>query len=281
MEELRVQGLAVSYSPAGSIALVALHGAGEGTRDSSPLYRHLHETLPPRGIGVATFDRRGDGESEGEPTRGRFEAQARDALAVAAALGVERFGLWGFSQGGWVAPLAATISADVAFAVTIASTGVTPAEQMLYANRRQLELAGFGPAAVERARSLRLQLEAWVHDEGPPPDLAAALDEPWFPLTHLPPSTFDAEARHVWIAEMGFDPRPIFAAVQAPVLAFYGELDSWTPVEPSVAAWGVEREGRGRAGRRARPHAAGRSARTALRADARRMAHSKNVSPSA
>jgi len=237
MEELRVQGLAVSYSPAGPTALVALHGAGDGTRDSSPLYRHLHETLPPRGIGVATFDRRGDGESEGEPTRGRFQAQARDALAVAAALGAERVGLWGFSQGAWVAPLAATLSDDVAFVITIAATGVTPAEQMLYANRRQLELAGYGPEVVERARTLRLQLEAWVHDAGPPPDLEAALDEPWFPLTYLPPSTFDEDAKAEWIAEMDFDPRPVFAAVRVPVLAFYGELDSTSPVEPSVAAW--------------------------------------------
>ncbi|HEY7422523.1 MAG TPA: alpha/beta hydrolase [Gaiellaceae bacterium] len=237
MEELRVQGLAVSYSRAGETALVALHGASDGTRDSSSLYRHLHEALPPHGIGVATFDRRGDGESEGEPTRGRFEAQARDALAVAAALGARRVGLWGFSQGGWVAPLAATLSEDVAFVVTIAATGVTPAEQMLYANRRQLELAGYGPQAVERARMLRLRLGAWVHGSGPPPDLAAAVDEPWFPLTYLPPSTFDDETKARWIDEMDFDPRPVFAAVQVPVLAFYGELDSTSPVEPSVAAW--------------------------------------------
>jgi uncharacterized protein len=237
MEELRVQGLAVSYSPAGPTALVALHGASGGTRDSSQLYRHLHETLPQHGVGVATFDRRGEGESEGEPTRGRFEAQARDALAVAAALGAERVGLWGLSQGAWVAPLAATLSADVAFVITIAATGVTPAEQMLYANRRQLELAGYGPEAVQRAQTLRLELEAWVHDAGPPPDLAAAVDEPWFPLTYLPPSTFDDESKRLWIEEMDFDPRPVFAAVRVPVLAFYGALDSTSPVEPSVAAW--------------------------------------------
>jgi pimeloyl-ACP methyl ester carboxylesterase len=237
MEELRVQGLAVSYSPAGSTALVALHGANRGTRDSSPLYRHLHEILPPHGIGVATFDRRGDGESEGEPTRGRFGAQARDALTVAAALEADRVGLWGFSQGAWVAPLAATLSGDVAFVVTIAATGVTPAEQMLYSNRRQLELAGYGPDVVERAAALRLELEAWVHDSGPAPDLAAAAGEPWFPLTYLPTSTLDDEAKRQWIAEMDFDPRPVFAAVRVPALAFYGELDLTSPVEPSVAAW--------------------------------------------
>jgi len=237
MEELRVQGLAVSYSPAGETALVALHGASDGTRDSSPLYRHLHETLPPLGIGVATFDRRGDGESVGDATRGHFEAQARDGLAIAEALAVERVGLWGFSQGGWVAPLAATLSAEVAFVITIAATGVTPAEQMRYYTRRALELAGYGPEIVERAGTLRLELEAWVHDEGPPPDLEGAAHEPWFSLAYLPPAVFDEDGKREWIAEMDFDPRPIFAAVTVPVLAFYGERDSVSPFEPNVAAW--------------------------------------------
>jgi len=193
MEELRVQGLAVSYSPAGSTAVVALHGAGNGTRDSSQLYRHLHETLPPLGIGVATFDRRGNGGSEGKPTRGLLTAQARDGLAVAAALGTERFGLWGFSQGGWVAPLAATLSDDVAFVITIAASGLRPADVLLYANRGQLELGGYSPEILEQAAALRLQ--------------------------------------------MRFDPRAVFAAVRVPTLAFYGERDPLTPVEPSVAAW--------------------------------------------
>ncbi len=240
MEELRVQGLAVSYTPAGSTALVAIHGAGAGTRDSYPLYGHLHETLPSIGVGVATFDRRGEGDSQGEVTRGRFEAQARDALAIAEALGVERVGLWGFSQGGWVAPLAATLSEDVAFVITIAATGVTPAEQMIYSNRRALELAGYGPVAVERVTGLRREIDAWAHDAGPAPDLSAVADEPWFPLTYLPPARpedFSDEEKRSWIAEMDFDPRPVFAAVRVPVLAFMGERDSVSPVEPSVAAW--------------------------------------------
>ena len=236
MEELRVQGLAVSYSPAGKTAIVALHGANAGTRDTSPLYEHLHETLPPLGIGVATFDRRGEGESAGEPTRGRFEAQARDALAVSAALGAERVGLWGLSQGAWVAPLAATLSDEVAFVITVAATGVTPAEQMRYYTQRQLELGGYGPDVIERAGRLRLELEAWVHDAGPAPDLEAASGEPWFPPAYLPPSTFGEEGKREWIAEMDFDPRPVYAAVRVPMLAFYGELDSTSPVEPSVAA---------------------------------------------
>ena len=67
MEELIVRNgdvqLAASYSPAGDTAIVALHGAGEGTREFGS-YTHLHELLPPAGIGVVTFDRRGEGESK-------------------------------------------------------------------------------------------------------------------------------------------------------------------------------------------------------------------------
>src|SRR5437660_10449839 len=121
--ELGAFTLAASYSPAGSTAIVALHGAGEGTRDS-PVYRHLHELLPPAGIGVVTFDRRGEGESTGDATRGRFELQVEDALAVMDGIDATRVGLWGFSQGGWIAPLAAVTSDEVAFLVLVASTGV-------------------------------------------------------------------------------------------------------------------------------------------------------------
>jgi hypothetical protein len=51
--------LAASYTPAGDTAIVALHSAGEGTRGDSVFYGHLHEVLPPAGVGVVTFDRRG------------------------------------------------------------------------------------------------------------------------------------------------------------------------------------------------------------------------------
>jgi pimeloyl-ACP methyl ester carboxylesterase len=242
--------LAASYSPAGETALVALHAAGEGTRDGPlhrELYEHLHDVLPPAGIGVVTFDRRGEGESTGDATRGRFRAQAEDALAVAAAIDVERFGLWGYSQGGWVAPVAATMSDRVAFLVLIASIGVTPREQMLYATAEQLRLAGYDESVVERALDLRHRFEDWVRGRGREredelrADLLAALDEEWFGLLFLPPVLLDEEGCALWIEEMDFDPRAVFADVRVPILAFYGDADSWGPIPPSVEAWRAAR----------------------------------------
>jgi pimeloyl-ACP methyl ester carboxylesterase len=248
VEELRIEGdgfsLAASYSPAGPTALVALHGAGEGTRDS-PSLRHLHELLPPQGIGVVTFDRRGEGESTGDAIRGRFELQVEDALTVLEALDAERIGVWGLSQGGWIGPLAAPASDQVAFLVLLASTGVTPSQQMMYAVERQLRLAGYGDEVVERALDLRRRFEAWVHRPEPDDELAAALwaglDEPWWGQCWLPPTLLDEQSRRLWIEEMDFDPRPVFAQVRVPTLLFYGAEDSWTPVEPSVEAWRAAR----------------------------------------
>ena len=236
--------LAASYSPAGEKAVVALHGAGEGTRDGA-LYEHLHRVLPPAGIGVLTFDRRGEGESGGDASRGRFLMQAEDALAVADAVEAERVGLWGFSQGAWVAPLAATMSDRVAFLVLVASTGVSPAEQMAYATAEQVRRAGYDEAVVVRALELRRRFEERVRQGGRDPvlsaDLLAALDEPWFGHLFMPPVLLDDEGRALWIEEMDFDPRPVVRRVRVPALCFFGASDSWTPVEESVRAWCEDR----------------------------------------
>ena len=194
-----------------------------------------------------TFDRRGEGESTGDATRGRFELQVDDALAVRRAVGAERVGLWGISQGGWIGPLAAAASDEVAFLVLIASTGVTPAEQMMYAVEHQLRLAGYGEEVVERALDLRGRFDEWVHTRAPEPDeklaadLWAGLDEPWWGEVWLPATLLDEEGLRLWTEEMDFDPRPVFAQVRVPTLLFYGEADSWTPVEASVDAWRAAR----------------------------------------
>jgi pimeloyl-ACP methyl ester carboxylesterase len=250
LEQLKIErdgfALAASYSPAGDTAIVAVHGAGEGLRDAE-LYRHLHELLPPAGIGVVTFDRRGEGDSTGDVSRGRFDWQVEDTLAVIDAIDAERVGLWGISQGGWIGPLAAAASDEVAFLVLVAATGVTPSEQMMYAVERQLRLAGYGDEVVERVLNLRRRFEDWVHTRAPEPDeglaadLRAALDEPWIGQLWLPPTLLDEEGVHLWIEEMDYDPRPSFAQVRVPTLLFYGEADSWTPVESSVEAWRAAR----------------------------------------
>jgi uncharacterized protein len=114
---------------------------------------------------------------------------------------------------------------------------------MMYAVEQQLRLAGYGQDVIERALDLRRRFEDWIHTRAPAPDeelaadLWAGVDEPWWGEVWLPPTLLDEESRRLWIEEMDFDPRPVFARVRVPTLLFYGGADSWTPVEPSVEAW--------------------------------------------
>jgi pimeloyl-ACP methyl ester carboxylesterase len=245
-EQLRVAvdgaQLAASYSPAGDRVLVALQGASEGTRDFA-LYQHLHDVLPPLGVGVVTFDRRGEGSSTGERSADRFPLQAADCRAVLDALNEPVTGLWAYSQGGWVAPLVATMDARVSLVVALAACGVTPRRQMLYGVGRHLSDAGFDAAVVDRALALRQRFaDAMGGVPGDEDDLDAALraasTEDWWPLVYLPGWLPDEEAdRREWVEAMEHDPAPSLRALQVPALALYGSHDEWTPVAESAEVW--------------------------------------------
>lgn len=92
--------------------VVVIHAASFGRRTDA-CYRHLIEQFPPLGIGVFVFDRRGCGQSDGDFETASFDDLAEDAhwaiRAVANQPRVDRgqFCLYGISQGGWIAPLAA------------------------------------------------------------------------------------------------------------------------------------------------------------------------------
>ena len=44
----------------------------------------------------------------------------------------KQIGVWGISQGGWLGPLAATMSHHIRFVVAVSSSGVSPAAQMFH-----------------------------------------------------------------------------------------------------------------------------------------------------
>lgn len=84
-----------------------------GSERTSPIGGVYGYAMAAQGVSVFVYDKRGTGGSEGEYTQ-NFELLAADAakaLETARALAPGRYGRAGFfggSQGGWVAPLAAT-----------------------------------------------------------------------------------------------------------------------------------------------------------------------------
>jgi uncharacterized protein len=119
-------------------ALVWVHGAGAETRLRwGPFLRPFIEA----GLAVASFDKRGVGESDGKccpGDTGHFNLLTADAVgsvrAVSRAPGVDpgRVGLFGASAAGWIVPRAAVDSGHVAFAVLAAPGIVTFGQEHRY-----------------------------------------------------------------------------------------------------------------------------------------------------
>ena len=111
-----------------------------------------------QGVDVVVYDKRGTGRSTGTYTQ-NFHVLADDAATVAGAARhrygdkVSRFGYFGGSQGGWVAPLAASrTGAD--FLVVGFGLVLSPLEEDAEQVFEELRRAGHGQDVIAKARGL-------------------------------------------------------------------------------------------------------------------------------
>ena len=184
-------------------AMVLVHGGGAGPR---AWLRQEAETFARAGMVTLIYDKRTDGYSLVERS---YDQLALDALAAHEVLrgqaGVDpaRVGLWGVSEGGWVAPLAATRSDRVAFVVTVGASGVAPARQEAWAKANRLRAAGVGGSMLRTY-----------------PNAAVAL------LTGAG-----------LFPESGYDPMAPLTRLRQPVLAIWGAHDEVSPPAESMAVF--------------------------------------------
>lgn len=228
-------------------ALVVTHAANAGTRNDRA-YAHLIESLPRQGMAVFVYDRRGHGESGGDWETASFEDLADDALAAVHALqqrddiDSQRIGLYGISQGGWIAPIAAAKDKGVKFLVIVSGSGVTPAEQMKYGATRALRAAGYGEEDIKHAMHLRDRVDTYYrgHAYGKvvQTEIDTAATEAWFDLAYLPiydDHTLPADpTESKWYYQFDYDPLTVWAKVHQPTLFLYGEDDIWVPIDTSM-----------------------------------------------
>lgn len=224
-------------------AVVVAHSASKPLRDAM-LYRHLTEMLPPLGIAVLIYDRRGSGQSGGNLRESDYAMLADDAIAAVRMLRADpridprRVGIWGLSQGGWLSLLAAARSPDVRFVVSISAPVVTPDVQMMFRSESALRINGYPDADVQQMRATRQAVDDYMRGTG---DRAAAQrlidaakDKPWFDLLYLGRTVGD-RATSRWRREIEYDPLPTIDEVEVPALILFGAGDPVVPVATSVA----------------------------------------------
>lgn len=246
------QGLQLAgslYKPQDSIrypALIVLHAADGGTRQY-PFYQHLTTYLPAQGMAVLLYDRRGSGQSTGDFETSDFEDLAGDASAAVDYLTSRNdidsghIGIYGISQGGWIAPIVAAERPRIAFIIIVSGCGVSPARQMDYGASYTLREAGYPEEIVAQALTLRNQVNEYYRGNLPHAIIKTELDqmrdEPWVQYAYLPDGGQLPEdvTQDKWYYELDFDPLPIWRQVQQPTLFLFPTEDRWVPIEESIS----------------------------------------------
>lgn len=225
-----------------------------GSEDSSALRFYAEQRLlPANGVGVFVYDKRGTGDSGGQYTQD-FERLADDAVAALAEarrlagsrLGTRgrSFGYFGMSQGGWVAPLAATRS-DVDFLIVAYGLAVSVVDEDLEAIDLEMRLKGHGPETIAKAHEIasagHVVIESKFTRGFAEFDAVRARyrGEPWYGdvrgnFTHFFLGMSEAELRAAaprfdWNTPWRRDPMPILRALEVPQYWLLGADDLDAP----------------------------------------------------
>lgn len=175
--------------------MVLVHGSGPAPRER---LRAEAEAFARAGIATLTYDKRTVGYSF---TQRSYSQLADDAIAAAAVLrgraevDPAKVGIWGLSEGGWVAPLVAARDPRTAFLVVVGANGVAPLRQQAWADASELEYLGVRGSLVDASSRT---LYRFVAGTGA------------FPEPH-------------------YDPGPPLRELTLPVLGIWGALDRSTP----------------------------------------------------
>jgi dienelactone hydrolase len=232
--------LTTPIGPGPHPAVILVHASGAEDRDYlMPFARFLIR----HGIAVLGYDKRGVGGSTGDWNKASFDDLAGDVVAAFEYLKTRpdiqraQIGLLGWSQAGWVMPIAATRAKDLAFLISIAGAGVSAAETTIDQARNEMSANGLRPQMIDRiAELMTLQYEYLRTGQGWDEYLAARGR-----MGGNPPDSFPATQDHPYLQLLRpmvtYDPGPTIRQIKLPVLALFGELDNNIMAEKNRAAW--------------------------------------------
>ena len=251
IDDLRLAG--TLYLPQGEAPFpvtVLIHGAEQGHRGLAG-YRLWVDRFRDAGLGVFVWDKMGAGESEGEYVEApdvhipaREVADWIELLAARDDVDAGALGVMGWSQGGWIGPLAASMSEQIKYIVSVSGPSVSPLKQNIFDKTNQLALDAVTPAQAA-AGSLAVRLTMTYLVKGVNGDSAiaaweAVAEEPWFSDSYNGVPMLDRERAlsnsrfQQFVVHNDYEPYPVLTSLEIPLLAIFGGADRIVPVEESV-----------------------------------------------
>ncbi len=259
VDEVKLAGtLTLPESDGPHPAALLVSGTGPNDRDQliwgHRVFLVLADYLTRHGIAVLRSDDRGVGRSTGNYDTATFEDFARDALAGVAYLktrpeiDAKRIGLIGHSEGGAIAPMAASASPDVAYLVLMAAPGSNDLEGGLKQFADGYRANGASEKAIALKCSILTKIFYTVRHED---DVEAAKQKIRQILQNAKPelsNLSEDERRKIelesvdtyefdWMfapefrSILRYDPKGTLMKVKCPVLAINGERDIQMPRE--------------------------------------------------
>lgn len=228
-------------------AVVLFHGSGPQPRDSARA-----EWFAGLGIAALAYDKRGVGQSTGDFRAIPFQRLAEDGLAgitflkARSDIDAKQIGVWGLSQGGWLGPLAASRSSDVAFVISVSGPGVTPGEQMIFYYANELRTKGLSDADVDAASALRRRVWNFLATGAGYEQTESAIQQAeakrWYAAVSTQRDDLigsfrraKAERNSNWYkTEMNYDPVATLRKVKVPALFLFGGDDQLVPAAKSA-----------------------------------------------
>jgi pimeloyl-ACP methyl ester carboxylesterase len=234
----------LALGPGKHPTIVLIHGADDETREMGFLIPYFVSF----GLNVVTYDQRGTGQSTGNWRFTGPESKADDVIAIIQriksdpAVDPARIGVWGFSNGGWVAPIVA-VRSPVAFMILKSAPSESIAENVLYEVGQALrEHDQFTQKQISAAlvfeRTMLLALETDSNWSAAGEALEAAKKQPWFPAMRIPPGMTTPPPPPMLAAlraALIYDPTVTLQLVRTPTFAVFGALDKNVDPEDSPA----------------------------------------------
>jgi dienelactone hydrolase len=218
--------------------VVLLQGSTLNTRDH---YRYYADRFARAGFVVLTFDKRGSGASGGSLPEATYDGLIADAIAAVHFLssrpGVDpkRIGIWGMSQGGFLAPRVAQL-VRASFVVSVSGPVEPIGEVAAWQDSVRVAHAGFSARAGHDVAEATRRLTRWADSEegaeAIAPVLAAIARAPWAGRSALPREPPpEAERRGWYWRGRALDPWLWWEELTVPALVIYGERDELVPAE--------------------------------------------------
>lgn len=185
--------------------VIFIHGSGPSFRNNV-WYLSVAKHLINNGIAVVLPDKRGCEKSEGEWIGANFNRLASDVLSAVEYVKKQNtfhcseIGILGMSQGGWIAPVAASQSADFDFVAIMSGATVTSDEQLIYEEINNIEPYTYKFIAKLIAPVTARRISKMPHQK----------------------------------ALTGFDPIPYWKQISVPVFMGFGGDDKNVPVDKCI-----------------------------------------------